>query len=217
MTTDPPYITAPSSASPDQRGEVGGLGRIAILRDSLTGLYARHTYRDAQAAAALVGARLPTPGDIDIIRDAALVAGSVLDPVTLPDPAMVAAAGCRRVAFPAGEEGRVAYLAAYQRTAQGLLNRHMGGEEWAREHDRRVAAQIAALGLGSGDLIFGEGKHYCAGAPEGRAWLKGWFVRAAAGRAGRYIQTGPSHPSDQGPHSDTGSRDYGTTCLVVML
>ncbi len=191
-----PFICLPENATvPAWFLVKEGLWASVPLQDTPSGLYSRFEYLEAEEAATKLGVRLPTPAEIDLIRDAAIAAKCLLEPICFPDAAMCKAAG-----IPLGS------------TAEDTFrNNNMAGEPWVQEHDRRVADQLVTLGWQPGQAVFNIGKHYCAGAPKGRAWLKGWWLTGSK----KYIQHGPSFPGDPGPHSETGSRDYGTTSIVV--
>lgn len=186
------------------------LGAIWVSRrplfDLRTGLSSRHTYREAQAAVARLGARLPTPAEIDAIRDDALAAGGcILAPICLPDLAQQHAAGIFRGHYPSDEDGEAAHEAA----VQVLRSANMAGEEYVRYHDNAIDAALEACGWQGDRAVMNDGKWYADGAPDGRAWLKGWWTGHS------YIQHGPSGPHDPGPHSADGSRDYGTKTMAV--
>ncbi len=194
MTT--PFLCSPDNATIPAWFKVrDGLWASVPLMDEPSGLYSRLTYREALAACSRLGVRMPTALEIDAIRDAAICAEMLLEPVCLPDAEM-----CRAAGIPLGSKAEDDWRSA-----------NMGGQPWCELADRKMATQIAALGWRPGMPIFNVGKHYCAGAPPGRAYLKGWWLRLAK----KYIQHGPYSLGDQGPHSDVGSRDDGTTTIVV--
>lgn len=181
--------------------------------------YCRFTWKEANEAATLLGCRLPTAAEIDAIRDDALSAGGIrCDCHTLPDADMIKAAG---VAFPNWRDP--ASVAAYQAAVQHMLNESMAGAAWCALHDARVRADLQRLGFDGTRVALNAGKWYCkglsaekpGGPPSGRAWLKGWWLLAAAGVSAHWIQRGPVTEGDYGPHSDEGSRDDGTTTIVV--
>lgn len=148
------------------------------LREQSSGRYAHLSYRGALAVAERFGAELPSAADLDALREVAIV----LTPVTLPDLQMLRQAG----------------ICAGNRAAIGAFRcAHMAGEDWAQIHDERVQAQLDALGWDGGRPIIGAGKQWIAGAPRGRAWLKGWPLPN-----GRWIQTGVEAPGAAGPHDD---------------
>lgn len=196
MTVASPFLCSPDNATFSSWFLVKpGLWGSAPLIDEPTGLYSRFNYLEAGEAAARLGVRLPTPNEIDEIRDAAIANKCLLSPICLPDVSMCHAAG-----IPLGSAAEDTFR-----------NNNMASEAWVRAHDRQVADQLIKLGWPPGTPCFNLGKHYAAGAPKGRAWLKGWWLAGSK----KYIQHGPSFSSDPGPHSDTGSRDYGTTTIVV--
>jgi len=199
-----PYVSDPADAVVTAWAPLAGTGLLATaepLRDARTGLYARFTDREALEALARLGCRLPTGGEVDAIRDDALSRGGcLLTPVTLPDGDMLRAAGISQ---------------ANQAAVAAFLNANMASEAWCREHDRRVAAQLAALGWDGTRPAMNAGKWYIGGAPAGRAWLQGWWLLATKLVAAHYIQAGHEAPGAQGPHGDMGSRDYGTLTMAV--
>lgn len=85
------YHTAPEDAELDPTGWVRtAVGEVTALplRDRRTGLFARLTYRDAVAAAKLLGAELLSERE----QDAIALEGVMLDPCTLPPTAQMASA-----------------------------------------------------------------------------------------------------------------------------
>lgn len=83
------YHTAPEDAELDPTGWVStAVGEVTALplRDRRTGLFARLTYRDAVAAAKLLGGELLSERE----QDAIALEGVMLDPCTLPPTAQMA-------------------------------------------------------------------------------------------------------------------------------
>lgn len=83
------YHTAPEDAELDASGWVGtAIGEVTALplRDRRTGLFARLTYRDALAAAKLLGGELLSERE----QDAIALEGVMLDPCTLPPTSQMA-------------------------------------------------------------------------------------------------------------------------------
>lgn len=48
-------------------------------------------------------------------------------------------------------------------------------EEWAKRHDLCVVTLLEARALEPGHILISAGKHYAAGAPEGKARICGWY------------------------------------------
>ena len=197
------YVSDPALATVTAWVPLAGTSLLVTaepLRDSATGLYARLTYREALAACARLGCRLPTAVEVDAIRDDALKPGGcLLTPVTLPDAEMTA---------PIVGPG-------YQAAFAAMLAANMGGQPWCELHDSRVAAQLAAMGWDQSRPAMNAGKWYIGGAPAGRAWLQGWWVPAHGKGSAAYIQAGHEAPGALGPHSDIGSRDYATLPMAI--
>lgn len=184
-----PYITAAADVLPPSWPSV------EPLRDRKTGGYAHLTYRGALAAARANGAELLSGDDVTTLSDAARAIGFELAPVILPDAATLKQAG----------------IAANDTAAiNAFRNANMGGEAWARYHDEAVRAQLVARGWDGKTPIANAGKLWTAGAPTGRAYLKGWRV------GGKFIQAGPDRDKigvDKGPHDD-GHHDYATLTVL---
>lgn len=91
--------------------------------------------------------------------------------------------------------------------------RDMASLEWSEAHDSR----LYQLTHGVAGLVANAGKHWVAGAPPGRAWLRGWWVPHVE-RYGATGRTGPGFVQEcrggQGPHDDL-HHDYGTTTMLV--
>ena len=203
----PTFASKPESAVVNQWAKLGDVwvSSEPVLDQAAIGAgtgprYCRFTYREALAAASLLGGRLPTSAEIDAIRDT----GVMLPCFTQPDVDMIKMAG---IAAPNWKDPDA--VALYQRALQDLLSARMASAEWCARHDAKVEAAKQAKRFDGTLPVMNAGKHYVGGAPAGRAWLKGWW----SGKA--YIQHGPWSPTDAGPHSDIGSRDYGTTTMVV--
>ena len=203
----PPFVSKPESAVVNQWAKLGAvwvsaepaLDQAAI--DAGTGpRYGRFTYREALVAASLLGARLPRSAEIDTIRDT----GVMLPCFTQPDVDMIKEAG---IAAPNWKDPEA--VAFYKRAIQDLLSARMASAEWCATHDAKVEAAKQAKGFDGSRPLMNAGKHYLDGAPKGRAWLKGWWDGKV------YIQHGPWSATDVGPHSDIGSRDYGTTTMLI--
>ncbi len=190
-----PYITAPADVvAPASWSKVGAADLSSEpLRDRKTGGYAHLTYAGALTAARALGAELPSREDLDALADAAKAAGTELAPVILPDGALSRSVGI--------DPANAAAVNAFR-------NANMTGEAWARIHDERVRAQLVARRWDGKGPVANAGKHWIAGAPPRRSYLKGWRVGQ------KFIQTGPSKPgTDEGPHDDR-HHDYGTTTVL---
>lgn len=197
IAASPGYITKPEDVVPPAAWAKVGTAELSSepLRDRRTGGYARLTYAGALAAASALGAELPTRADLDALHEFAKGAGLELAPVLLPDAAMLREAGI-------DPENKAAVNA--------FRNANMASEAWARVHDQRVRAQLVTRGWDERRPVANAGKHWMAGAPQGRAYLRGWRSK------GKFIQTGPDPDkigTDKGPHDD-GHHDYGTTTVV---
>jgi uncharacterized protein (TIGR02594 family) len=74
-----------------------------------------------------------------------------------------------------------------------------------RLHDGRVFAELERRGWDGKSAVANAGKHWIAGAPKGRAYLRGWWD------GGKFIQAGAT--SGPGPHDDS-HEDYATTTVL---
>ncbi len=185
------YVTAPNDATITGWARVGDIWlSVEPLRDASTGGYAHLCYRGALEALERLGATMATAGDIDALRDA----GINLAPVLLPDAAICHEAGVRLD----DEAGK-----------QRLRVLNMMGLTWAQNHDAQVQAQLDALAWDGSRPVANAGKHWIAGAPTGRAWLKGWWLASSR----HYIQAGTERPGDRGFHDDEYA-DYPTTTVA---
>lgn len=81
----------------------------------------------------------------------------------------------------------------------------MSSIERCRQHDGAVFAELARRGWDGKTPVANAGKHWTAGAPSGRAYLRGWW------QGGRFIQAGST--TGQGPHNDL-HEDYATTTVL---
>lgn len=209
VTRDPPYQTRPEDVvAPTAWARVNGATMTTEpLRDRATGGYAHLSYQGALAAAEKYGARLPTREEVTALSDAARAAGLELDPVILPDPAMLRAAGAPLDRPTSGIAEAAQKTADVNRIAQALRTARMTGRPWAEAHDARVRAQLMTRGWDGTKPVANAGKLWIAGAPPGRAYLMGW-----RGKDGVFIQQGAT--SGPGPH-DAAHHDYGT--LVVLV
>lgn len=94
----------------------------------------------------------------------------------------------------------------------------MSSIEWSRRHDQEAIRRLSLVDDFHSPIL-GLGKNFISGAPPGRAYLKGWWVKDVS----RYSRTrkGPgwiqegAPPGSPGPHSADGVRDYGTTTMLV--
>ena len=94
--------------------------------------------------------------------------------------------------------------------------------EGSIKHDSKCWDDLTAAGWDGFSAVLGFGKHHQSGAPEGRAYLKGWWTQflehftPPKGQPGHrfgsgWIQQGTR--SGKGPHTD-GVFDYGTTTML---
>jgi hypothetical protein len=94
----------------------------------------------------------------------------------------------------------------------------MSSVEWSRRHDQEALRRLSLVDDFKSPIL-GAGKHFISGAPEGRAYLKGWWTEhlskySRTRRGPGWIQEG-APPGSPGPHSADGVRDYGTTTVLV--
>lgn len=192
---------------------VGGLYDLAPgvrvsmpFRDSSTGLRARMTADQNEAAARRLGLRLPTRGEIDLLRDRG-------NPwLGLPTPSMIAAQGIHvpNWADPAD-------VAAYQAAVNAYRDPRMSSKAWAQMEDTYLDAKAASLAP-----PYLEGKVWfrdsASSPPPGRGYLKGLWVEAMnAGGAhipAHYVQAG-ADPGSPGPHGSNAQFDYLTFSIGV--
>ncbi len=155
------YRTLPADVAPPIWA---GATTVEPLRDSLTGLYARLTYRDALAVAKALGARLPTRADVIARRSRAME----IEPVCLPTSEMLEGVALHDV--------------------QAFRDANMASREWAEIHDAEVQARLAARKWDGAQVVCNAGKHWIVGA--GRARICGWWQLGAFTQAGLRDQHG---------------------------
>lgn len=157
-------------------------------------LFARLDYRSALVWCERNGCRLIDKLELDAYRRAS----TVLRPVLLPDFAQRKASPRRP-----GESDQAWDI---------RLRAGMTSVAWSQRHDEKVWEQLSALRWNGTTLVFGAGKHWIHGAPQGRSWLMGWWRGTETPAREEYWQKPPQTPN--GPHDDR-HHDYGTTTLVV--
>jgi hypothetical protein len=160
---------------------------VTPLLDRATGGFARLSYAGALAAAQSNGAELISRAGVETRSDVARANNLELSPVTLPDVAMMRAAG----------------IDPKDRTAVGaFLNANMRSREWVKIHDDRVRAQLTARSWDGQSVTSNIGKPWTSGAAPGRGRLFGWRLPN-----GSWIQP------EEDAHDDAWT-DYATTTIL---
>lgn len=149
------------------------------LWDSASSCFARLTPLTAAEWALANGARLPTLDELDALR----VGSLHIDPATMPTSEQLAAQGIRANDVPAIDAFR---------------NANMTSLEWARAHDAKVFARLAAKGWVD-EPVANAGKHWAIG-----GLIYGWWRTD-----GTKIQNASK------AHAGSAHADYATTTHVV--
>src|SRR5208282_2203825 len=112
----------------------------------------------------------PGRGDIQRLHDDA-VKGVALElvPVMLPDPDQL-----KDAHIPSNPK---ADAKAKQKEIDDFRNKNMMGRDWADYHDDHVWDQFESLKWDRKKRLANCGKHWIAGAPKGRAYLMGWWMK----------------------------------------
>lgn len=158
--------------------------------DSDKGIFCRQGPLGSAQTLAAQGYRLPTWQEMEELHKASLF----IDPYTMPDVAILEAAGISRNNYQAGGAGD----AAYQRDVDAFRNAHMSSFDWDFAHDTEVFKRLAKAGW-KGEPVANAGKHWIAD-----GGIYGWWKRD-----GSLIQ-GLSYA-----HKGTNHVDYGTTFHAV--
>lgn len=182
------YVTKQSDVVIPEWVEVGGeLQTVTPLLDRSTGGFAQLSYAGALDVARAAGADLISRSGVDARSRAARAAGTELVPVTLPDDAMIRAAGIYKLD---------------QKAIGALLNSMMRSSSWAKIHDDRVLAVLRSAGWNGRTVTSNVGKPWVSGAASGRGRLYGWFKKD-----GSAIQ-------QEGDHHDDKWVDYATKTIL---
>lgn len=149
------------------------------LWDSASSCFARLSPLTAAEWAVANGARLPTLDELDALRGAAMH----IDAATMPTAEQLAAQGIRANDVPAIDAFR---------------NANMTSLEWARMHDAKVFARLAAKNWVN-EPVANAGKHWATG-----GFIYGWWRTD-----GTKIQNASK------AHANSSHADYATTTHVV--
>jgi hypothetical protein len=196
----PSWFTPPSAAAVgpwgwiplDAEHELAWIVDTRIHLANGAPLFARLTYRGALEVAARDGAHLIHADQVAELQQK----GIQVSPVFLPD-ASIRAAASGILARRAGETPEA--------WDQRLRTAGMTSLAWALHHDGVFWSRLGTWPAGA--LVAGAGKHWVMGAPEGRAWLMGWWS------GGKFVQGAPP-PGAAGFHDDS-HHDYATTTILV--
>jgi len=193
------YNTNPANAVLDAGGlyELAPGVRVSMpFRDSATGLRARMTADQNEAAAHRLGLRLPTRAEIDLLA----ARGNPWK--ALPTSAMVSAAG-----FDPKNEAQV----------NAYRDQNMSSKAWAELEDQYLDQRAGSL-----SPPYLEGKVWfrdsASSPPPGRGYLKGLWIppmdAAGAHIPGHFVQAG-AEPGSPGPHASNAQFDYLTLAIGV--
>ena len=149
------------------------------LWDSASSCFARLTPRTAVEWATANGARLPSLDELDALHVVALH----IDPATMPTAEQLAEAGIRANDVPGIDKFR---------------NGNMTSLEWARLHDAKVFARLAAKNW-IDEPVANAGKHWAAG-----GLIYGWWRT-----------DGTKWQNASKAHAGSSHADYATTTHVV--